>query len=105
MSTYTDSTQQQPTDSTDSTSGPRPLGPRPLFRRAYDGRMLGGVAAGIADYFAVDVTIVRVAFVVLTFLGGAAVPIYLALLLLVPEEGSDESIAASLLDSFQHGTR
>ena len=100
MSTYTDSTQQQPTDSTESTSSPRPL-----FRRAYDGRMLGGVAAGIADYFAVDVTIVRVAFVVLTFLGGAAVPIYLALLLLVPEEGSDESIAASLLDSFQHGTR
>ena len=101
MSTYTDSTQQQqPIDSTASTASRRP----PL-RRAYDGRMLGGVAAGLADYFAVDVTIIRVAFVVLTFLGGAAIPAYLACLLLIPEEGSDESIAGSLLDSVQHGTR
>jgi len=98
MSTYTDSTQQQqPIDSTDSR--------RPPLRRAYNGRMLAGVAAGLADYLAVDVTIIRVAFVVLTFLGGAAIPAYLACLLLIPEEGSDESIAGSLLDSVQHGTR
>ena len=98
MSTYTDSTQQQqPIDSTDSR--------RPPLRRAYNGRMLAGVAAGLADYLAVDVTIIRVAFVVLTFLGGAAIPAYLACLLLIPEEGSDESIAGSLLDSLQHGTR
>ena len=92
MSTYTDSTQQQqPIDSTDSR--------RPPLRRAYNGRMLAGVAAGLADYLAVDVTIIRVAFVVLTFLGGAAIPAYLACLLLIPEEGSEQSIAGSLLDS------
>jgi len=67
--------------------------------------MVAGVAAGIADYFAVDVTIVRVAFAVFTFVGGVAIPAYLACLLLIPEEGSDESIAGSLLDSVQHGTR
>ena len=67
--------------------------------------MLGGVAAGLADYFGVDVTLIRIAFVVFTFLGGAGIPAYLACLLLVPEEGSDESIASSLLDSFQHGSR
>jgi len=78
---------------------------RPPLRRAYHGRMLGGVAAGIADYLGVDVTIVRVAFAVFTFLGGAGIPAYLACLLLIPEEGTDESIAGSLLDSFQHGTR
>jgi phage shock protein PspC (stress-responsive transcriptional regulator) len=104
MSTYTDSTQdspqpQPPTDSTFSFSR------RPPLRRAYEGRMLAGVAAGIADYLAVDVTIIRVAFVVFTFLGGAAIPAYLACLLLIPEEGSDESIAGSLLDSVQHGNR
>jgi phage shock protein PspC (stress-responsive transcriptional regulator) len=100
MSTFTDSTQQQQQQPTDSTASPRP----PL-RRAYHGRMVAGVAAGIADYLAVDVTIVRIAFAVLTFVGGAAIPAYLACVLLIPEEGSDQSIAASLLDSVQHGTR
>ena len=61
--------------------------------------MLAGVCAGLADYLAVDTTIVRVAFVVFTFLGGAGIPAYLACLLLIPEEGSDQSLASSLLDS------
>jgi phage shock protein PspC (stress-responsive transcriptional regulator) len=67
--------------------------------------MLAGVAAGIADYLDVDVTIVRVAFVVSMFFGGAGIVAYLAGLLLIPEEGTDESIASSLLDSVQHGSR
>lgn len=100
MSTFTDSTQPQPQQPIDSADARRP----PL-RRAYHGRMMAGVAAGIADYLAVDVTIVRVAFVLLAFAGGAAIPAYLACVLLIPEEGSDQSIAGSLLDSVQHGTR
>ena len=75
------------------------------LHRVGRGRMLAGVAAGIADYLGVDVTLIRIAFVVFTFLGGAGIPAYLACLLLIPEEGTDESIASSLLDSFQHGTR
>jgi phage shock protein C len=63
--------------------------------------MLAGVCAGLADYLAVDTTIVRVAFVVFTILGGAGIPAYLACLLLIPEEGSDQSIAASLLDGIR----
>ena len=78
---------------------------RPPLRRAYHGRMLAGVAAGIADYLNVDVTIVRIAFAVFTLFGGVGIPAYLACLLLIPEEGTDESIASSLLDSFQHGSR
>ena len=74
---------------------------RPPLRRAYHGRMLAGVAAGIADYLGVDVTIIRVAFAVATLLGGAGVPAYLACLLLIPEEGSDVSLATDLLDSIQ----
>ena len=95
--TFTDTTQSQPSPAT-------PAG-RPPLRRAYHGRMLAGVAAGLADYLGVDVTIVRVAFAVFTFLGGAGIPAYLACLLLIPEEGTDESIASSLLDSLQHGSR
>jgi phage shock protein C len=92
-------------DTTPQSQAPAGLTGRPPLRRAYNGRMVAGVAAGIADYLKVDVTIVRVAFAVFTFLGGAAIPAYLACLLLIPEEGSDESIAGSLLDSLQHGTR
>jgi phage shock protein C len=99
MNTFEDTTQSQ----TQTPSGPSPTRPgragRPPLRRAYDGRMLAGVCAGLADYLAIDVTIVRVAFAVFTFLGGAAIPGYLACLLLIPEEGSDQSLASSLLDS------
>jgi phage shock protein C len=92
MSTFGDTTQSQtPTDTVR----------RPPLRRAYHGRMLAGVCAGIADYLSIDTTIVRVAFAVFTFLGGAGIPAYLACLLLIPEEGSDQSIASSLLDGIR----
>ena len=99
MNTFEDTTQD--TDRRPSHSRrPDPASPAGLpLRRAYDGRMLAGVCAGLADYLAIDVTIVRVAFAVFTFLGGAAIPAYLACLLLIPEEGSDQSLASSLLDS------
>jgi phage shock protein PspC (stress-responsive transcriptional regulator) len=92
MSTFGDTTQTQ----TQPPAGPSV---RPPLRRAYEGRLIAGVCAGLADYLAIDVTLVRVAFVVLAFAGGAAVPAYLACLLLIPEEGSDQSIAGSLLDA------
>jgi phage shock protein PspC (stress-responsive transcriptional regulator) len=93
------------TSTVNTESGPANPADRPPLRRAYRGRMLAGVAAGIADYLGVDVTIIRVAFTVFAFLGGAGIPAYLACLLLIPEEGTDESIASSLLDSLQHGIR
>jgi len=74
---------------------------RVLLRRPYEGRMLAGVAEGLARYFDVDTTIVRIAFVVLTVFGGAGIPLYLAGLLLIPDEGSDQSIAGSLIESLQ----
>jgi phage shock protein PspC (stress-responsive transcriptional regulator) len=88
------------------TGSPFPFGPEHgALRRPFQDRMLAGVAAGLAHYFGVDVTIVRIAFVVLTVVGGAGIPLYLAGLLLIPEEGSDQSIATSLIDSFQSRSR
>jgi phage shock protein PspC (stress-responsive transcriptional regulator) len=69
-----------------------------LLRRPSGGRILGGVAAGLATYFALDVTHVRIILVALSFLGGAAVPLYLAAWLLIPEEGSDTAIADEVLN-------
>ena len=75
------------------------------LRRPHADRMLAGVAAGLARYFGVDVTIVRIAFVVLTVVGGVGIPLYLAGLLLIPDEGSDQSIAGALIESFQSRSR
>jgi phage shock protein PspC (stress-responsive transcriptional regulator) len=69
-----------------------------ILRRAASGRILGGVAAGLAAYFALNVTHVRIALVALSFLGGAGIPLYLAAWLLIPEEGSDIAIADEFAD-------
>jgi phage shock protein PspC (stress-responsive transcriptional regulator) len=72
---------------------------RAAVRRPIHDRMPTGVAGGLAEYVGVDVMIVRVAFVVLTVVGGAGIPLYLAGLLLIPEQGSDRSIAGSFIES------
>jgi phage shock protein PspC (stress-responsive transcriptional regulator) len=90
MNATTENTQSTTTDD-------RPA--RPQLRRSTDDRMLAGVAGGLARYLDVDATLVRIAFVVLTVIGGAGVPLYLASWLLIPEDGADQSIAASFLDS------
>jgi phage shock protein C len=75
--------------------------------------MLAGVAAGLARYLGVDVTIVRIVLVVLAVLGVigstlsvvgfplylAGIPLYLACWVLIPEEGNEHSIAGHLLRS------
>lgn len=94
MSTFRETT----TTAAQPTAGPVS---RPALRRAYHGRMLAGVCAGLAGYLAIDVTIVRVAFAVFTFLGGAGIPAYLACALLIPEEDSDQSIAAEFFGSLR----
>ena len=72
-------------------------GPR-LLRRPVDGRILGGVAAGLATYFALNVAHVRIILVALSFLGGVAVPLYLAAWVLIPAEGSGTAIADEVLN-------
>ena len=73
------------------TSRPAPL------RRPFHGRLLTGAAAGIAEYLDVDVLLVRIAITVLALVGGVGIPLYLAAWLLIPEEGSDEPVAADIL--------
>lgn len=70
-------------------SSPDP-GPRRLYKSA-DDRMIAGVCAGIAEYFAIDAVIVRVIAVALVFAGGAGLLAYFAAWLLVPERDADPS--------------
>jgi phage shock protein PspC (stress-responsive transcriptional regulator) len=55
------------------------------------------VAAGIAEYLAVDVAVVRIGLVVLSLLGGLGIPAYVAGWLLIPDEGAPESAAEEWL--------
>jgi phage shock protein PspC (stress-responsive transcriptional regulator) len=61
--------------------------PRRLTRSS-DDRIIGGVAGGLGRHLGIDPILVRVAFVVLTFAGGAGVLAYLALLAFVPSDGA-----------------
>ena len=78
-------------------AGPGPTPREERLHRCRDGRMVAGVAAGLADFFDIDVTIVRIGFVALALLGGLAIPLYLAGWLLIPEEETDISVAEELL--------
>ena len=55
-----------------------------LYRNP-DSRVLGGVSSGLAAYFGTDVVVVRVLFLLLIFLGGFGVLLYLVLWAITPE--------------------
>jgi phage shock protein C len=59
--------------------------PRKLYRSRTD-RKLAGVCGGLAQYFKLDATLIRVLFVLLTVLGGSGLLIYLAMWIIVPSE-------------------
>jgi phage shock protein C len=63
------------------------MDPRRLYRSKTD-RMVAGVCAGLAQYFSIDVTLVRLMFVLLLVFGGGGFFIYIVLAIVVPEEGS-----------------
>ena len=108
----TDSAGQDSQDSQHGSAGTGPTwsgssglpGLHELHRPVND-RMIAGVASGIARYLGVDTSIVRIAFVVLAFVGGAALPLYVAGWLLIPEDGADQSIAGELFSSLENRSR
>jgi phage shock protein PspC (stress-responsive transcriptional regulator) len=69
--------------------------PKHLYQIS-EGAIVSGVCNGIAAYLDLDVTIVRLIFVVLAFLtGGAAVLAYLVLMFVVPYASTSEEHAAA----------
>lgn len=49
-------------------------------------KMVAGVAAGIAEYIGIDVTIVRLLFVLLGLFGGNGLLIYFIMWIVMPEQ-------------------
>jgi phage shock protein C len=58
---------------------------RKLYRSRTN-RQVAGVCGGLAQYFNIDATLIRVLFVVLAVLGGSGLVIYLVLWIIVPRE-------------------
>jgi phage shock protein C len=73
--------------------------------RSREGRMVAGICAGLARYFGWDVTTVRVIVAVLCVItGGTGVLAYLAMWVLIPEEGEKSSLAEDLIGKSQHSS-
>lgn len=54
------------------------------LQRNVQGKMLAGVCAGLAEYFNVDVTLVRIAFVIATIAGFSGVLAYIIFWVVMP---------------------
>ena len=61
--------------------------------RSTNNQMIAGVAAGIANYFNIDPTIVRLIFVITALTGGPGIVAYLIMWVLMPEDISGEKMA------------
>ena len=73
----------------ETTTQELPPGAAPPCRaRSREGRVLGGVCAGLGRYFDVDPIIFRIGAIVLVLVGGAGLVAYLAAWLLIPAEDS-----------------
>ena len=66
--------------------------------RIRDGRIVAGVCAGLAAYFGVDPTLVRLAFALLTAFGGLGVLLYLGAWIVIPDEMDGKSIAETMIN-------
>ncbi|MEP7025034.1 MAG: PspC domain-containing protein [Actinomycetota bacterium] len=74
--------------------GPKGEGP---LRRVSQGRLIGGVAEGLAVRTGFDVTLVRTVLVLAGLISGFGAAAYVLAWLLIPEEGADTAIATKAL--------
>jgi phage shock protein C len=81
---------------------------RRLYRCSHD-RRIAGVAAGLAEYFDLDPTLMRVLwFVSIFFTGGLAILLYLALAIIIPLEPMTEHDATqtyAVPEGHRHASR
>lgn len=62
---------------------------RKLYRSKSD-RFITGVCGGIADYFGIDSNLVRILFVIMSFMGGIGIILYITALIILPENPHEE---------------
>lgn len=57
--------------------------------RSRDERKLAGVCGGIAEYFNIDPTLVRLGWVIAIFCAGGGILAYLIAMIIIPEKKND----------------
>ena len=57
--------------------------------RSDENKMLAGVCGGIAEYFGVDPTLIRLAWVVFSLLGGSGLLAYIRAATIIPRDDSN----------------
>ncbi|MBI2829853.1 MAG: PspC domain-containing protein [Chloroflexi bacterium] len=77
--------------------------------RSRTNRMIWGVCSGLAEYFDIDPTIIRIIFVLLVFAGGLGLIAYIVMAIIVPLEGSEattprETVRENIQDMAQTTT-
>ena len=50
------------------------------------GKMVDGVCGGIAEYFGLDPTLVRLALIIFSAMGGSGIPAYILAAVVIPRE-------------------
>ena len=55
--------------------------------RSETNKMIAGVCGGIAEYFDIDATLVRLGFAVFSIIGGSGILLYLAAAIIIPKKG------------------
>lgn len=56
------------------------------LHRSKKNKIIAGVCGGIAEYFNVDVTLIRLAWVLAVFFGGSGIVLYILAVVIMPEE-------------------
>ena len=74
-----------------------------ILVRSRKGRMVAGICAGTADYFGLDVTLVRVIVAVVSVITiGTGALTYLAAWIIIPGQGEKTSMAQDILGNRQN---
>ena len=81
---------------TDTTHTPNPT--RTRLERPRSGRVVSGVATGIANYTQVSTGLIRLAFIIATVFGGFGLLAYIVAWLLMPAEGQEQPVVENWIE-------
>lgn len=71
------------------------------LERNTEDKIIAGVASGVADFFGIDRSLVRVLWAIAVLFGGFGLLIYIILWIVLPEAGQDRTVADGLREKVE----